>query len=173
MLAGQVEPARLPVAAFLEDAGLIDSLARLMAFVFAADDAMDEGGSGSLGAVSAAALVPRPASENRCNNPCDCCGADERCKGNRYCADCKRALNNVTNNEKKEGQLDPARKARFEAVRKEAGAALHALIMAYRHQCSPSNGRGKSRGNIDSMRVLEHGPRRSSALLVSGWSSCL
>ena len=86
-----------------------------------------------------------PPTKSGCANPCQCCFQEERVSGSRYGVQCKRGLNNVTNQEKKEGLRDPERKKRFEQVRKEAGPALHALILAYLRTCDPSSGRGKSR----------------------------
>ena len=36
-------------------------------------------------------------------HPCDCCGQEEKVKGSRFGAECKKALNNITNTEKKRG----------------------------------------------------------------------
>ena len=73
-------------------------------------------------------------------HPCDCCGQEEKVKGSRFGPECKRALNNVTNREKKEGAQDPERRKRWEAIKKEGGAALNALLLSYRNQC-PDAGR--------------------------------
>ena len=88
-------------------------------------------------------------------HPCDCCGQEEKVKGSRFGAECKRALNNVTNREKKEGAQDPERRKRWEAIKKEGGAALNALLLSYRNQCPDAGGRGKKRGSIDMIRTLE------------------
>ena len=125
----------------------------MAAFHFSPDLAEGSGG------VSSAQAQPGPAAPAVKNegflDPCDCCGQEEKVKGSRFGTECKKAVNNLTNREKKEAAVDPARVKRFEAVKKEGGPALYALIMAYRNQCQPSGGRGKARGNIDTMRVLE------------------
>ena len=86
---------------------------------------------------------------------CLCCGKEDRLPGNKYGVECKRSLNNLTNHEKKQGEADGERKKRFDRIRKEGGPELHALLLAYQRECQKSQRRGKARGNIDIMRVLE------------------
>ena len=86
---------------------------------------------------------------------CECCGEEERVANCRYGPECKKGLNNLTHHENKAGKTDPERKARFDAVKKAGGAELNALILAYLRQCSSSQGKGKKRGTIDTMEILE------------------
>jgi hypothetical protein len=81
---------------------------------------------------------------------CSCCGAGGVAKKAKYCGDCKKALNNLTNQAKKGS---PEEKARFEKVRKEAGPSLNALILAYLEETRESRGRGVARGKVDIISV--------------------
>ena len=114
------------------------------------DDAEDEKGDNDApGENGQAAAASSDDEEEVPSNMCSCCGEEERVAKSLFGKECKRAVNNVENKEAKETGKKGERWEKWQRAKKSGGGPLHAIIMAYRHACKESQGRGKDRGGAN------------------------
>ena len=80
---------------------------------------------------------------------CACCAEDKKVEKSIYCAECKKAYNNIDKAEAKETQRKGERWQRWQETKRCGGAPLNSALMSYRHDCEASKGPGHPRGKFD------------------------
>ena len=91
--------------------------------------------------------------EKTSSDICECCENSPKAQRCRYGPECKKALNNITQDMKKRSKNASAEsqvakeQEEFNVIRKEAGARLHALMLSYRRKSDASVKQGKRRNS--------------------------
>ena len=80
---------------------------------------------------------------------CACCGEEARVAKSVYGPECKKAYNNIDKQEAKATNKSGDRWSRWQEIKRQGGANLNAILLAYLHECEESKGSGHKRGQFD------------------------
>ena len=124
-----------------------------------ASDAPDDEGDEPTASAPPASSSGKTAKANAANaektssDICECCENSPKAQRCRYGPECKKALNNITQDMKKRSKNASAEsqvakeQEEFNVICKEAGARLHALMLSYRRKSDASVKQGKRRNS--------------------------